>query len=97
MLPADISQRFFNWFFNYANTYYNPRLVPPNFLKLNDLDADNIIHETLFDRPEDEFDLSTARGQISRFMTDTDRSPTGPVMASAPPRTRPVVASNGAR
>jgi hypothetical protein len=70
-LPGDIETRFGNWFFNYPGVYANSNVAPPNFLKLNDLDADGVILEP-GERPEDEFIAGTARWAISRFMTDTD-------------------------
>jgi hypothetical protein len=66
-----LADRFGQRFFNYAATFANPELIPPNFLKLSDLDGDGITHE-FGERPQDEFDLDTPRGQVSRFLADTD-------------------------
>ena len=59
------------WFFNYQNVYSTPAAIPPNFIRLNDLDANGCPNE-VGERPIDEFDLLTLRGQVSRFLADAD-------------------------
>lgn len=79
---VDFGTRWLNWFslgiFNYAQTYLDPTLVPPNFYDLGDLDGDGFVHEDtdfggdINERPEHEFEAGTARHAVSSILADTD-------------------------
>ncbi|MGA1223498.1 MAG: hypothetical protein ACO31E_02905 [Phycisphaerales bacterium] len=58
---AEFQQRVNNWFFNYQNSYTNPGLALPNFIRLKDLG-----------KPTDEFRDGTTRNVVSRTFTDAD-------------------------
>ena len=76
MLPQDFFGRMTNWFRRsntngYEFSYTNPALIPPNFLRLCDLDGDGSKFN-FGDRPADEFIPGTARHMASRVLCDTD-------------------------
>ncbi|MEE9131576.1 MAG: hypothetical protein V3T84_16295 [Phycisphaerales bacterium] len=75
--PVDFTSRWDDWFFDYAQTYWDPTLVPPNFYDLGDLDGglDQDGDGNLMDpgeRPQDEFSAGSARHAVSSILADTD-------------------------
>ncbi len=70
---ADFFGRWGDWFFEYANTYWDPALVPPNFYDLSDLDGDgDPFDHPDGDSPQDEFVAGSARHAVSSILADTD-------------------------
>ena len=84
--PWELFLRWRNWFqpvdasgnFGYRNAYFDPQLIPPNFLNLRDLDGNGFPHDWFDDEdvaqesPESEFVPGTARHTVGRFLADTD-------------------------
>ena len=73
----DFGTRWLNWFslggLNYAQTYLDPTLVPPNFYDLGDLDGNGVAFDHLAgDLPQDEFVAGSARHAVSSILADTD-------------------------
>lgn len=74
---ADFVDRWRNWLgiandlAGYQNALTNPLQVPPNLVRLSDLNANGTWHEA-GERPEDEFIRDSSRWFVSKILCDTD-------------------------